>query len=49
MTAAELIDKLQNVAPDTEIKVAAEHGSRPVREVALLGYYGGTALIVPED
>ena len=49
MTAAELIEKLQNVAPETEIKVTTDSGSRPIREVALLGYYGGTALIIPED
>ncbi len=49
MTAAELIEKLQNVAPETEIKVTTDSGSRPIREVATLGYYGGTALIIYDD
>lgn len=49
MTAAELIATLQSVAPDTEIKVTTDSGSRPVREVWTMGYAGGTALIIPED
>ena len=49
MTAAELITELQNVAPDTEIKVRTDSGSVPVRELVKLGYHGGTAIIVGDD
>lgn len=49
MTTEQLIEILQSVAPETEIRVRTENGSRPIKQVWTLGYDGGAAIIVAED
>jgi hypothetical protein len=49
MTAKELIDLLQSVHPDTEVKIATETGVWSIADVRTLGYSGGKIEIVTED
>lgn len=49
MKAAEIIERLQQVAPDTDIKVGTDSGTYPIRDLWTLGYDGGTAIIVADD
>lgn len=49
MSAKELIDLLQRVHPDTEVKIATETGVRGIADVKTLGYSGGKVEIVTED
>jgi hypothetical protein len=49
MTAEELIRKLQEVAPETEVRIATESGVYGVADVRSLGYSGGLVNIVAED
>lgn len=49
MTAAELIKELQQVHPNTEIKVVTDNGSKAVDYVARMGYNDNAFSIVPVD
>ncbi len=49
MTVQELVKTLENVAPDTVVKIGTEAGTFPVRDVWTLGYSGGTVIIVADD
>ncbi len=47
MTAAEIIEALRQVAPDTRVTVVtAESSGLPVEEVKVSGYCDGAAVIV---
>lgn len=49
MKAAELIERLQQVSPETDIKVGTTNGTYPVRDLWTLGYDGGTAILIADD
>lgn len=49
MKAAEIIDRLQQVAPDTDVTITTATGTWQVYEVRTLGYNDGKATIVADD
>lgn len=49
MTAQELIKALQNVAPDTDVTITTESGTKKIADFLTTGYTGGSATIVAED
>lgn len=49
MNAKELIEILQKVSPETEVKIATETGVWGIADVRTLGYSGGLLEIITED
>jgi len=49
MKATEIIERLQQVAPDTDVTITTATGTWPISEIRTLGYSDGKATILADD